>query len=318
MTPGSHEKHQPVAAHLNELRGRIIITAICLILGITTGWLAQGPLTHLLIKPLGDKLYYTSPTGGLDFLMSLSICTGVILALPVAIYNLLKFIEPIGTYRLARHGIGVMTYSVLLAAAGVSFAYFVSLPAALHFLKSFDELNITPLIGAKEYLNFTLTYLLSFAIIFQLPLIISFIDRIKPIKPSTLFKKQRWFIIASFLIAAFATPTPDPINQTLMAMPLIALFNISVVCVWLQHRARGAQATVVQIPATHLSTGSLAVPIHVTPPKPNITVETVDVPTPSGFLPNFRHITDQSLLTVRDARGTRRPFMRDVIAPQGA
>ncbi len=311
----SAEKRQTVADHLNEIRWRIMVTAVFLVIGLLIGWAAQAPLTHILTKPLGDALYYSSPTGGLDFLMSLSICTGIIVALPVTIYNLLKFIEPIGRYKLARHGGWVIFFSIVLACAGASFAYYVSLPAALHFLKSFDELNIKPLIGAKEYLNFTLTYMLSFAVIFQLPLIITFIDRMKPIKPSKLFRKQRWFIIASFIIAAFATPTPDPINQVIMAMPLVLLFNISVICVWVQHLGRRGKQEV-HVPAAIVDDGDRWVPVHVAPARPKLIVETVDRAKTPSFLPNFKHVTDRSLLMAQDHAGTARPLMRDVIAPQ--
>lgn len=310
------------AGHLEELRRRLTVTAIVLCAGLMLGWAFQGPITRLLIRPLGDKLYYSSPTGGLDFIMSLSISLGIILALPVAVYNLLKFVEPAGTIRLARRGLRLLVISFLLASAGVAFAYFVSLPSALHFLKSFDALNVTPLIAAREYLTFVMTYLVAFAVIFQLPLIISFIDRIKPIKPSKLFKKQRWVIVASFVIAAFATPTPDPMNQTIMALPLIILFNISIVVVIVQHALTRKQhlRSPVHIHTTlHAENIVLqTVPVRVEP-KPVLApmqVETVERSSFMGHLPNFRHITDPTLLTVRDAMtGRAKPLMCDVIMP---
>jgi len=307
--------------HLEEFRRRLMSSAAALIVGVLLGWVLQGPITRLLMRPLDEKLYYSSPTGGLDFLMTLSICTGLMIALPVTVYHILKFIEPAGKMKVAHRGLRLVMISIVLALLGSSFAYFISLPSALTFLKSFDSLNITPLISAKEYLTFTMTYIVSFAIIFQLPLIISFIDRIRPMKPGKLFRKQRWVIAASFVIAAFATPTPDPINQAIMAAPLIVLFNISVLVVWLQQKTgprKTQPAATIHIPATNHYADNLLKPIRVrvAAPKPMISVKTVDRKHFFETLPNFRHITDPSLLTVQDeSSGRRRPIMRDIIVP---
>src|SRR5690606_28664353 len=103
----------------------------------------------------------------------------------------------------------VIVYSVLsffMAIIGVVFAYFVSLPAALHFLMGFSNETISSLVGVNEYYNFALAYLLGYALLFQLPIIISFINRIKPLNPGGMMKAQRWVILGSFIVAAILTP----------------------------------------------------------------------------------------------------------------
>jgi Sec-independent protein secretion pathway component TatC len=95
-----------------------------------------------------------------------------------------------------------------------------------------------------EYLNFVFSYLLGFAVLFQLPLIMLFINRIKPQEPKKLIKHQRWVILISFIIAAVLTPTPDPINQFIMAAPIILLYQVSVMLIWLQNRRTSNKATV--------------------------------------------------------------------------
>lgn len=227
-----------IAGHLEELRRRLIYVALIVVVGLGLGWAFQGQISQALIRPLGESLYYSSPTGGLDFVMTLSICVGALLALPFAIYHSLSFVEPISHKPLTRSGMKIVTISFALAITGGLFAYFVTLPAALNFLKGFDEINVNPLLSAKEYLTFAMTYIFTFAIIFQLPLIMGSINRIKPLKPEKLIKKQRWVILASFIIAAFATPTPDPMNQAVMALPLIVLFNVSILIVWIQNSLR--------------------------------------------------------------------------------
>lgn len=303
------------AGHLEELRRRLVFVAIALVLGMLLGWALQEPLTQALLKPLGDKLYYSNPAGGLDFIMSLSMLVGSIIALPITVFHILKYIEPIASRPFAHKGLFIVTLSLILALAGASFAYYVSLPATLNFLKSFDAMNVTPLISAKEYLAFTMTYILVFAVIFQLPLIISFIDRIKPLKPRTLFKKQRWVVLGSFIIAAFATPTPDPINQTIMALPLILLFNISIVVIALQHTIFSKRHTGT---SPQQAAASYQVALTQAPPPSWSTPSVIAVHDRVSFQhpPNLKHITDPQLLTVKDEEnGKIRPFVRDILVP---
>jgi sec-independent protein translocase protein TatC len=304
-------------AHLEEFRRRLTVCILALVAGSGVGWVFQAPITRILTKPLGEKLYYSSPTGGLDFLMSLCLFTGIIVCLPIVVYNILKFIEPAGKTKLARRGTRQLFFSMILAVAGASFAYFVSLPSALNFLKSFSGLNVFPLISAKEYMTFTMTYICMFAIVFQMPLLISFIDRIKPMGPGKLFSKQRWVIVASFIIAAFATPTADPINQALMAAPLIILFNISVVVVAIQSfgRQRFTKREVHIVAAGH-APDQVDLPIPVRLPDRAVAAEPVQRRPLFGTLPNLRHSTDPALLTVQDESGHRRPLMQDVMFPQ--
>lgn len=124
--------------------------------------------------------------------------------------------------------------SVVLAIAGILFAYFVSLPASLHFLTTFGSGDIQAIITANEYFNFVLAYVAGFAILFQVPLVIMFINRMTPLPPKKLLGGTRYIIVISFILAAVITPTPDPMNQAIMAGPIIALYIFSIVLVALQ------------------------------------------------------------------------------------
>jgi sec-independent protein translocase protein TatC len=123
-----------------------------------------------------------------------------------------------------------------LAFAGVLFAYFVSLPAALHFLAKFGGAGVQSLITVDEYFNFALAYLAGFALLFQLPLLILFVNRIKPLTPGKMMGAQRFVILISFIVAAILTPTPDPFNQLLMAAPAIVLYQIGIIMVMIVNR----------------------------------------------------------------------------------
>lgn len=119
---------------------------------------------------------------------------------------------------------------------GMSFAYFVSLPAALYFLDTFSNAGVQSLISTIEYFSFVTRYIFGFGLLFQLPLILLVINTIQRISIKTLMKYQKWVVLGSFVIAAVLTPTPDIFNQLLMAVPLIILYQLTIVLLWIVNK----------------------------------------------------------------------------------
>lgn len=230
------EKHLTVERHIEELRRRALWCIMALVIGGALGYRYQNEIIEWLVKPLGQQLFYTSPTGGFDFLIKICLFFGFLLSIPVIIYNIIRFIAPAVPQHISYSTAKILIISVLLALCGISFAYFVSLPAALHFLNNFTNDQIQSLISAQEYFNFVMIYLAGFAALFQMPLLIAFVNKVTPLKPRSLMKKQRIVILVSFIIAAVLTPTPDPMNQTLMAIPIIGLYQTSIGVVWQENK----------------------------------------------------------------------------------
>lgn len=229
-------KHLTIAEHLQELRGRLLWSAVALMIGGVLGYVYNDQIIAWLVKPLNQQLYYTSPAGGFDFLIKVCVFFGFLLAIPVLVYQLIRFLSPAVPANISYKTGKILVISVILALAGVSFAYYVSLPAALHFLSNFSTGSVTSLISANEYFNFVMIYMVCFAVLFQMPLVIAFVNKVTPLSPKVLMQKQRVVILASFIIAALVTPTPDPLNQTLMALPIIALYQSSIGVVWQSNR----------------------------------------------------------------------------------
>ena len=214
--------------HVDELRGRLFWVVLSVVVGAVAGYFLHDKLILLLQQPLNDTLYYTTPGGAFNFIIKVCTVFGLVVALPVLIYHVFGFFGPLIHVKTKRGIVRYVVASFLLAALGMGFAYYISLPAALHFLVTFgDESNIQSMITANEYFNFVLTYIAGFALLFQVPLLLVLTDRIKPLPPSKLFKSLRYVILASFIVAAIITPTPDPINQLLMAGPIIVLYLLS-------------------------------------------------------------------------------------------
>jgi sec-independent protein translocase protein TatC len=160
----------------------------------------------------------------------------MIVSIPVATYNLLRFVEPALPPKVSSRIAGVTLLSCLLSLLGIAFAYYISLPAALIFLSEFSTESVQSLISANEYFSFVTRYLGGFALVFQLPLALITINRITPLRPGTLMRKQGVVLLLSFLVAAVLTPTPDPINQAIMAAPIVILYQFAVLWIWIVNR----------------------------------------------------------------------------------
>lgn len=218
---------QTFGHHLQELRSRLFWVVAFVILGIIVGAVFNERLIKIIQAPLGQNLYFTSPMGGLGFSLQICLLVGLLFAIPVAIYHLIKFIHPASGKIIPKNTTLILLVSIALAGIGLVFAYFISLPSALKFLTHFGSQSIQAMITTDEYLSFVLAYLAGSALIFQLPLLLLFINRIKPLGPRQLKKYQPHVIATCFIAAAILTPTPDPINQMILAIPMLVLFELS-------------------------------------------------------------------------------------------
>lgn len=233
-------KRQAFSAHVQELRSRTLISIAALVIGTICGYLLHPTILDLLIRPLHQPVFYSSPSGGFDFVLKISLFFGFLVALPIFVFQLLRFVAPALPQQSPRWLLTLLVSSCVLLVTGMSMAYFVSLPAALYFLDKFATGQIQALITTDEYFSFVTRYLLGFGLLFQLPLIMLTLNAIQRIPTRKLMGFQRWVIVLSFLVAAILTPTPDVFNQLLMAVPLILLYEFSVVVLLLVNRNRRA------------------------------------------------------------------------------
>jgi Tat protein translocase TatC len=165
---------------------------------------------------------------------------GIAASIPVIVYHALGFFAPLVRIQTRRLLVRYSLISGVLAAAGFCFGYFFGLPAALHFLTNqFTTSQIRALFTLQEYMNFLMIYLLGSALLFQLPIILLFINRIRPLKPRKLLGAERYVIVAAFVIAMIMTPTTDIFNQSIIAVPIILIYNLSVLMVWRASRDTG-------------------------------------------------------------------------------
>ena len=245
QTTQNKTKLAPFVEHLYELRRRLYYVALSILLWGAAIYFVQQHVVRILLSPAhGQHFIYTSVGGGIDFLFRICIYGGIVLSLPVIVYNILCFTEPLLTDATKRFIFIGSFISGLLAFVGIIFGYYVGLPAALHFLlHQFTTIQIQPLVTIQSYLHFVIVYMVGSAMLFQLPLLLVFINRIKPLEPKKLFHYERWVILVAFVLAGLMNPTPNILSQLLVAGPFILMYQVGIVLIAVINRSKRSAHT---------------------------------------------------------------------------
>ena len=256
--------------HLHELQGRLFSIAIIALAGAGVGYVFFRDIERIILAPYskGQDLVYLTPGGAIGFMMQVCVYVGIIIALPAIIFHIYRFVMPAVKATHLRTVVGYTIASLLLSVAGIIFAYVVSLPASLYFLTSFDLEHINAMLTVDAYFSFVMTYLFAGALLFQLPLVMLIINSVTPLTPKKLMGKQRIMIVASFVVAAVISPTPDALNQTLLASPVIVMYQVGIILIWFKNhkrmkrekKGRVAQAVPAQIVKTAPKQGAAPIP----------------------------------------------------------
>jgi len=235
----SGNRTMTVLDHLVEFRQRLIKAILALLITTFFSLLFTRRLLALLTVPMGDNLPQAiSPTETIVIYFKVALIGGVLLAMPVIVYQLIRFIVP-GLYpHEKRYLLIIVPAASLLFATGVAFAYYVMLPAAIPFLLGFMGDIIRQQWTIEKYISLVTGLMFWVGLIFETPLVIAFLAYLGVVSPGTLWKNFRYAIVLIAIIAAVATPTPDPINMSLLMLPLILLYLLSILLALLVYRRR--------------------------------------------------------------------------------
>jgi sec-independent protein translocase protein TatC len=227
--------------HLEELRRRIIHSAIYLGLGFAAAWFFHDRIVNLLQAPLnriGKSLVFTHPMDALNLDLQVALLGGAILASPFILYQVWLFIAP-GLYQKERRFVvPFMVATVGLFLSGAAFGYFWVLPGAIKILIVGFGHNFTPMVTIEDYSSFFLSVILGLGISFELPILIFFLAMFGIVSPKFLWKNIRYAILAVFLVAAIITPSPDPWTMCIYAIPMLGLYMIGIAVAWWVHPTR--------------------------------------------------------------------------------
>lgn len=226
--------------HIRELQMRLFVSVIALAVAGLAVYAFYEPLLELLRSPLGAPLYYNTPAGSFAFVMKICFMGALVITTPIIVYNLIMFVRPAFEKALPiKRVLSTTISSAFLAIAGAIFAFTCILPGTLSFFAGFQVEGLSALISADDYLNFVTNIIITFVIVFQLPLLIMFIDSIKPLSPKKLFGLEKWVILGSLIISLLAPFTYDPVTSLLIALPIVVLYNLSIIIVLLKHASVG-------------------------------------------------------------------------------
>ena len=222
--------------HIRELLLRLLVSAIAMAIAGTIVFFFYAPILAFISSPLGAPLYYNNPAGSFSFVMKICLTGALIVTIPILTYNLIMFVRPAFEKVLSMKRILITTgLSTLLAVSGAVFAFYCILPGTLKFFSDFQVSGLKALISADSYLSFITNLIIMFVLVFQIPLLIVFIDHIKPLKPITLIKKGKWVVVGSLILTIIQPFTYDLLTSLLIALPIIGLYYMSIVMVVMQH-----------------------------------------------------------------------------------
>jgi len=224
----------PFTSHLEELRKRLIFCFIAVGIGFVLSYGFKEKLFQILTRPLisvmqtGDKLIFTGLPEAFFTYLKVAFLSGIILAAPVIFYQFWMFVAP-GLYNKEKRFMAPIVFlSTFFFVGGAFFGYFIVFPYGFKFFLGFASEIIQPLPSMREYLGFASKLLLAFGLVFELPLIITFLARLGIVSVSFLKKNRKYALLLFFVGAAILTP-PDVVTQIMMALPLILLYEISII-----------------------------------------------------------------------------------------
>jgi sec-independent protein translocase protein TatC len=222
------DKELSLMQHLTELRNRLMITSFGVLIATAIAFVFAKDIILALEAPahLGKPLQLISPTEGFTTYMRVSLFTGIALAMPVILYEIYAYVDPALRPKERRFLLTLGPFVLLLFVGGMAFCYFLLLPNAINFLFTFgsDVFEAAP--RASEYISFVTTFILGVGLVFEMPVIIFAVTRIGLVKRSWLAKQRRYVFLMVFVLGAIITPTPDPFNQSLVAIPMYLLFEV--------------------------------------------------------------------------------------------
>jgi len=251
-----------ILGHLAELRDRLVRGTIAVAITTVLALIFNNQLFALLTfkseltRPVFDyivntlhltappvvQLYAIEMTENFGVFMKVGLIGGIIVAIPYLIYEMVMFIAPALTAKERRYVYLILPWVAMMFIVGVIFAYFILLPPAISFLLNFGTDIAATQIRVENYVSVVSRLLLAVGLVFELPVLITFLARIGVVSPKWLGDNRKWAIIIAFVVGGLITPTPDPVNQSLVSVPLYVLYEVSIWLAKLVYKKRKAPA----------------------------------------------------------------------------
>jgi sec-independent protein translocase protein TatC len=245
------ENKLPLTEHLGELRKRIIISLIAVAVTFVIAFNYSEEIFRLIMFPLkysldfsvtnffvrfvpqdklhNTKLVFLAPAEAFWMNLKVAFVAAFICALPIIFLQIWRFISPGLLHKEKKYVLPFIFFATALFLAGAAFCFFIVLPFAIGFLLTYKVGDfLMPMLSVGQYVDFCLKFILAFGIVFELPIVIIFLTKMGIVTPQMLARNRKFAILFAFVAGAILTPTPDAFNQTLMAVPIIVLYEIGI------------------------------------------------------------------------------------------
>jgi sec-independent protein translocase protein TatC len=220
--------------HLEELRVRILWILGAAAAGTAAAFYFSPRLVDLLLAPGGGKFQYIKPAEAFVVYLAVSFIAGLVVTSPFIFYQIWRFVAPGLLPKEKRYALPFVVATSACFAAGVVFGYYMLFPA-MRFFRSFETTTLVADWTLGSYASLALRLMLATGLVFEAPIIIFFLARLRIVSPKLLTAKWKYVILFIFILAAALTPGPDVFTQTILAVPLLILYLISIGVAWLAY-----------------------------------------------------------------------------------
>ena len=235
--------------HLDELRTRIIRSCVAIAIGMAFAFVFVNRIADFVLAPTiralpeGATLVFLRPGEGFSFDLDIALIGGLILAAPFVTYQVWRFVAP-GLYaREKKFMVPIVLLASVGTVAGAAFSHYVLYPAMIAFFRSFDSPRIRFTPRLEDTFELYKNMLIGMVAVFQIPTLVFFLAKVRLVTARFLWRQIPYAVLISFIVAAALTPSTDPWNQTMFAVPMIALYVVSIGLAWLVERIEGPAAS---------------------------------------------------------------------------
>ncbi|MGE4271703.1 MAG: twin-arginine translocase subunit TatC [Desulfitobacterium sp.] len=228
------DENMPLMEHISALRKVLLFAAYGIVLGTVVGWVYSDPVYRFLADPVLQigtvDFITTTPMEPIMVKLKVSLVVGFIVALPIIIWQIWSFVLPALKQNEKKYLYMIVPSSLILFMAGLTFAFLFVIPIGLKFLlfAGGAAVDSTPLLTKSSYLTFIIRFILTFGLVFQLPVVLLLLIRIGLITPAGLAKKRKYAFFGIVVVTMLISPTPDIMTQSLMVLPTYLLYEVSI------------------------------------------------------------------------------------------
>ncbi|PKL08367.1 MAG: twin-arginine translocase subunit TatC [Spirochaetae bacterium HGW-Spirochaetae-7] len=224
--------------HVAELRWRLLVAALAMVAGTVACFFFVEPAATFIMRPVGDMQFvFLSPPELFMSYVKLALIGGIVIASPVILFQLWLFVRPGLSKRERLSLVFGLIFGAIFFAAGATFSFFVIIPFSLRFFLQYQNEAVKAMFSFSEYVGFIGSMVLSFGAAFELPIVVSILAGLGVLTGTALAKARGVGILLIFIAAAIITP-PDIVSQVLLGLPMVALFELSIMLAKGQERRR--------------------------------------------------------------------------------